>query len=46
MTYIKTTDEFSISKLLFKPIVDFDCLTITKDDLKKWYGEVKDSIDF
>lgn len=45
MTYIKTADEFSISKLLFKPIVDFGCLTITKDDLKKWYGEVKDNID-
>ena len=44
MTAIKKIDEFTITKLLNKPKIDFDCLTISESDLKKWYNGVKDKI--
>ena len=45
MRHIKSIDEFSLNNILFKPKIDFGCLTLTERDLKKWYNNVKDTLE-
>lgn len=45
MGHIKKYNEFATDRLLDKPEVDFGCLSISVNELKRWYESVKDAID-